>query len=224
MRREFPCIVVLFLAFNAQAQEPQPSKFKAPELNKAITDFEGELLAAKKSFADGVSKQVVEFNTQIAKIQSQHLERLGSFLKLTTQAADLDEALRIRDEVKRIEDTKLEAPNLQVLLDEATAKISDLEKQVAELLPAKDEKTGRRASQTIVGLWRWFDGYDVTITAKGQASHPYLKGEWKRESDNTFICSWTNGSNDTLVVSADGRLIEGRASLDGKRIWAVRIK
>ena len=212
------------LALNVFGQERQPTQFKAPELKKAINDFENDLVDAKKSFADGVSQQVVVFNTRVTEIRTLHVDRMSSILKLTTQAADLDEALKIRDEIKRVNDLKLETPNLQALLDQATAKISELEKQVSDLVPAKNEKSGREAVLAVVGLWRWFDGNDVTFTSKGQASHPFLKGEWKQQSDNTFLCSWTNGSIDTLVVSADGRLIEGKASLNGGRVWAVRIK
>ena len=230
-----PMCFLLGTAFTSYSQDTTKPDFKSAEVRSEIQSFIRSTDEAKKSFADALSELISKHNSDVSKLKDEHLSRLESFLKQTTQAADLDEAIKIRDAIALCRDAKIELPDFRKLAELSAAKNIELEKQIAELTHGKGVKPGPKTRQSIVGTWRWFNGSDALFRPNGTAEgnvnqamklpEAVVNGTWKStDGKYQFLITWSNGSIDTLTMTEDGKLLEGRASLDGKRVWAVRLK
>ncbi len=214
----------LGIALLSDPQDKAKPDFKSAEVRSEILAFDRLTEEARKSFADALTELISKHNANISKLKEEHLSRLDSFLKQATQTADLDEAIKIRDAMALCRDSKIDLPDFRKQAELTAAKNAELEKQIAELTRGKSEKTSTKTHQLIVGTWRWFNGSDVVFRQNGTAEGN-LTGNWKlTDEKKQYLVSWSNGSIDTLTMTEDGKLLEGRASLDGNRVWAVRLK
>ena len=217
------CITfVLACSPKAPSQDAEKMEFKNAEAKQTTETFAKTIETAKNRFAEAVGVATERYNTEVESLKNQHIEKMESIQKATTQSNDLDEAIKIRDAIKSLRELKIELPELQKQAALAEEKIRDLQKQVDELTVTKIEKQ----SPTLSGTWRWFDGRDTVFGMTGQATHAQqLHGKWRLNdgSKDSYSVTWQNGSTDTLKILEKGKLLEG-TSTDKIRVWAVRLK
>lgn len=223
MRNSATVFILIAISTIANSQETETAPtFKSTEVRETMRSFGESVKLAKSSFSDALSELVAKYNADINKLKNDQAIQLESFLKSTTQAADLDEAIKIRDAIETLKKSIIELPDMQKQASILSAKVDELEKQVEQILKTKNSKN----QNILVGTWRWYDGSDVVISSNGQANGNKMIGSWKSVDMNKriFSVSWMNVSVDTLKMSDDGKLLEGTASSNGVRVWGVRIK
>jgi hypothetical protein len=90
--------------------------------------------------------------------------------------------------------------------------------------PAPTRSPSEQAS-TIAGDWDWFIGGVTTIRADGTFvfSDGTRHGTWQLTdpSQRLFTLVWSSGFTDTLVLSADGRVLDGKNQV-GTHVWGHR--
>src|SRR5262245_45599390 len=78
---------------------------------------------------------------------------------------------------------------------------------------------------TIAGDWDWFIGGVTTIRADGTFvfSDGTRHGTWQLtdRSQRLFTLVWSSGFTDTLVLSADGQVLDGKNQV-GTHVWGHR--
>ena len=218
---------VLVFLVEANAQETEKPDLKNTEATQAVEGFATAIEEVKKRFSDAVRVATEKHNAEIESLRKSQVELLESIQKKVAQSNDLDEAIKIRAVVKSTREIKIELPNFGMQFVQAEMKISQLQKQISDLTAGKNDNRKAKPVISVVGTWRWFDGNNTVFDANGKAVHaPSMHGKWRpaEGTKNTFFIEWQNGSIDTLNISEDGKLLEGTASLDQKRVWAVRLK
>ncbi len=218
--------IIMSCTLNAIAQDKKDLDLANTDVKQAFEKFDSAIEFAKIRFSEAVGAATEKYNTEVEMLKANHITNLESIQKITTQSNDLDEAIKIRDMIKSLRESKIDLPDFRkqaVLADERTR---ELQEQVAKLAVAKTEKQNSRISPSLVGTWRWFDGRDCVFGVNGQAVHAkQLNGDWRLNvgSKDSFSVTWKNGSTDTLKLLEDGKLLEG-FSTDKTRVWAVKLK
>jgi hypothetical protein len=207
------------------AQAPAPQAPKSPKVQEAINVFDESLAAVRKDFASSVKKLTEAHNAEVKRLRDKHLQKLEQLMKQTTQAAELDEAIAIRDATKALQETSFEIPDADKPAAMVAARVVELENQLTELQQLEAERSSRNAKRSVVGTWRWFDGTDYVFKANGQAEGKLI-GNWKQSENakNAFSITWSNGATDVVKLSDDGKVLDGRSVTDAMRVWAVRLK
>ncbi len=80
------------------------------------------------------------------------------------------------------------------------------------------------AGAGVSGEWSWFDGSSVLIRDDGTFStSKRLTGIWRLTDPRRrrYTLVWSHGATDTLVLSADGRRLDG-TNERGTRVWGER--
>lgn len=71
------------------------------------------------------------------------------------------------------------------------------------------ENQAALAKTAILGRWGWDGKNTINITKDGKFTHPYWgKGTWEyNEQENAYHLFWSNGANDALTLSKDGKTL-----------------
>ncbi len=223
-------LLLLFLTFLSVSmapfsfsQETKDIDFKLKGLQETIVEFENEVKSAEGSFAKAVSCATENFNEAIAVLKDDYLKKLVEFQKLSTQENDLDEAIKIRNFTVSIEKKSFDVRDFPKLLLIAENKTAELQKQLDELIESNNRK---ETKPPLTGKWRWFNGKDTLFQRNGDAIHANnLRGKWQvnASAKSSYIVTWGNGSTDSLVLSEEGRLLQGLSS-DKTTVWAVKLR
>jgi len=104
-------VLPLFLAFPARGWGQRPVAFKSAGVREAIYHYETAVKKLDQSFARAERNLEATYDVEAAKLKTSLLEKLKEAQETATKNADLDEAIKIRDAIKRFESTKNVPPN-----------------------------------------------------------------------------------------------------------------
>ena len=101
---------VAWTTFSA-AQPAKPAAFKSTDARAAVRDFEAGQKQVNSEYDKVQTANAARYKTKVLQLKTALIERLKSAQGTATQDADLDEALKLRDEIKRLEETPVTAPD-----------------------------------------------------------------------------------------------------------------
>lgn len=129
--RRLAAVLMVFSAVFCDAAEKQRPKVSSEEANAALSRYDAEQSKLSKQFEDANSRTFDIYAMAFNLNKEEVLKSLADAQAAATQAADLDEAIRVRDAITYI---KALVPTLPTTPDKATQEtISKLEREIARL-------------------------------------------------------------------------------------------
>ena len=170
----------------------------ASELDQHATDIR----SIDRRFVDARGRLEQSYLQERKSLRETLLRRLNKQKKAHTEKGELDIAVAIRDQMKRIEATEIVPPNQQ---------------------STKEMGSRPAGAPAIKGTWRWNNGVDIENLADGQTNG---SGTWRLidPEKQTYEFRWKRIPPDRVTLSPNGRVLEGTKAHDPSfRVWAVRI-
>lgn len=227
MKSAYIAVLTIAVAFSGfTLAEDEVAEIKSAEALKALKDYQTAISELDESFQEAQRKREADYLQQVSATREELKVALTKAQDAATKDAALDNAILIRDTIRRIESGQTDESRAR------QARILELKSELSRLEAAEPEPIGntRHLKHAVVGRWRWCSGVDVIVLKDGtgyavlpQKKKMALRWRLLNSRHRTFEFQWPK-TRDVLKLSKNKRLVEGPSLGDPSvTLWAARI-
>ncbi|TWT84922.1 hypothetical protein CA13_64030 [Planctomycetes bacterium CA13] len=199
------CVLLVSVGSAKSGDIPDQPQSLDSRVLTAVDQHATDVRSLDRRFLDSMRSLEEDYSKGRMKLRDELVKLLNRELKAATQKGGLDQAIAVRDQIRRTEALEIIPP-------------------ASEENHAPGRVTSRSSPlQGILGRWRWNNGVDITNLQGGRTSG---NGTWRsvNPQSSTYEFRWKSIPADRVQLSANGRVLEGTKSDDPSfRVWAVRL-